>query len=378
MNKLFPTLEEQLPEGECAYALTVADITELMDNKGYLPMAGMPISVHKNGVYIGQVITNNNGFANIPFYHVDSFEYGISISEGTYTFTLELPEGFELVSEEISQTVRFVKTHTGRSIYEPLSLTQPFLIQRSSIVEVTGQVTERLMDGSIVTSESNRFELKIYDTDDVPKQVTVNEDGSFKANLPNGSYYINITSGMWETIYPFSVGTRKVHIAGLVLEDESRSLRNTTLPNANVRKVNLSTTLDRDIAEVPPYFEGLRWTNMVAAKRETYQGPGYNNVAMNNFVLYNGSGFQSEIHSRNEEDFSILYLSVGGSTMFEDHKQDELILTTYNGEDIVTQDTIPLSAYYATDVHLLSGSISKATFSSVNNWHVIIAEMYIS
>ncbi|MEX0923303.1 MAG: hypothetical protein WDZ84_11045 [Rhodovibrionaceae bacterium] len=260
--------------------------------------------------------TNSNGFANFSM-SKDNDE-AIITEPGDYAFDVIVPEGWSVTTGNTLQvkSFHFLPGAVGDMIADP-----PFV--------AVGLVQDLRVFGRLPEASAGT-EITL-DSGSVQRDVTLQADGSFSAEVEQGAWSLSVRDGASGATVTraFTVTDTPVQLSGILFGDREPS-------QAPSRLVDFEDVTDKSIREMPNGVGGLSWWNVVALEVAIAYT---NNAVSGHYVAYNSSGHPARIYHDTPFDFVGAYFGIA----WRRANGETLQLRGWRGEELVYEDSIVLS-----------------------------------
>ncbi|TVR48641.1 MAG: hypothetical protein EA425_13930 [Puniceicoccaceae bacterium] len=124
--------------------------------------------------------------------------------------------------------------------------------------------------------------------------------------------------------------------------------------------------------KVPSVYRGLQWDNITAMHDKFSNANGYHNVtASGHFLAYTSSGQPGTISRDEPFDF------LGGVFGIGRHQRhgEYAMIRGYRGDELIYEDTFPLSAYFATWFQADYLGITKLVLTTTHRWQLAMDDL---
>jgi len=268
---------------------------------GDLPMTGVAVSVARpDGTYRTRR-SNINGYTNFTL-RMDGETEDIRRADTPYHWTVQLPEGWQVTTDNTVQTATFRRL-TGAP-GDMVTDTPPAVVGLAPTLGVGG-IFPNMPDTTLMAQHESGRVLT----------VTTDAEGRFDFLGDPGSWQL-LEVGSRTPLREFRVKDAPVILAS--------GTRPTSASRTEPQVVDFEVLNRSVIEKLPVGYHGLGWDYLLAIDNQYYQGPGYVNVlAGGRAVGYGSSGYPVTVTGLNTGDsfdfdggyFAVAWSQAEGETL---------------------------------------------------------------
>lgn len=306
--------------------------------------------------------SNIHGFANYTTM-LDSSVADIG-SPGEYIFTVSIPPGWKISSNNSVQAITFNANKSSRPGITAEHTPEPTGLSQELTISGTPRLVKELLD----TRESmKKTVIRITDPDNQVTTIDTEFGKQFILPASAGKWQLDFThAGQLNYLTRnIMINSTPVHLGNLVIDSVNRYDTETDL---HTHTEDFENITEAAISKIPMQDNEMQWINMIAVENAIYRGDGYiNNTVSGNYIGYNTSGYPVTIQRSKPFDFVGGYFGVA----WPEGEGESLVAKAWRDDQLVSTDSFSLSAYGPVWFQADYISITRLELSTDHYWQFV-------